>query len=224
MSNDVRLSITAAVLHQIVAAAKQAGSNECVGLLATPAKCHARLVTAACVLPANASASHAEAEPAALRDAANVLTAHGLKPIGLWHSHGNFGVFHSGTDDDTALRLLPAMADWSFERPAHTTAAPVVTESDVAVLPLRDGRLLRITVLGPEIPGDELGRERLAWTRVQVTFFSDKQIVQAVHEGDTLRLLAGGVCLTLGVPENATLSSAVEDRAPCDRRICFRWS
>src|SRR5262249_26288684 len=106
MKVNMELSIRQAAFEDILRAAERARPLECVGLLATDGCGLA--ATAACLLPAQASPSHAEAEPLALRQAIDLLTPRGLVASGLWHNHGNHRVFHSATDDDTMLRLAPA--------------------------------------------------------------------------------------------------------------------
>lgn len=212
MSTLQDLKITEPVLEAILRAAKSAASLECMGLLASGIGDQS-VITAACLLPAQASGSHAEADPVALRQAAESFFARRQRPAGLWHSHGNHGVFHSATDDHTVVRLLPAMAEWNFHRPALPVTVPTVTEQDSAVIPLDDGRWLRLILKGLAIPGMAGAHERAAWESIEVKFSQQKCGPQAIHESTFLRLLAGGVELRLGLPEGATLVSTIEDPA-----------
>src|SRR4051794_36587486 len=91
--------------------ARAVAPRECLGLLAAKRGAAPGLATITCLLPARASESHAEATPLDLARAAAALRGRGLKPVGLWHSHGDFGVHHSPIDDATVARLLPAMAE-----------------------------------------------------------------------------------------------------------------
>ncbi len=108
------LKITHGLLHAIDVEVQLADSFECLGLLASERG--ADWVTDMEVLPARASASHAEAAPIAVARAAESLRSRGLVPRGLWHSHGHLPVFHSGTDHGTIDRLLPGMAAWNLTR------------------------------------------------------------------------------------------------------------
>ena len=134
--------------------------------------------------------------------------------MGLWHSHGSHGVFHSAVDDQTVMRLLPAMAEWNFERPRATWPVPAVTGPDTAVVPLEDGRWLRLALVGPRIPGPDVGHERAAWAHFDVAPKSQKVSPRAIHQGGSLRLVAGGLELRLGVPDGSNVISTIEDHAP----------
>jgi hypothetical protein len=151
------------------------------------------------------------------------LTSRSLKPIGIEHSHGWSDVHHSNIDDETALRLLPAMAEWNFERPAPTARTPSVTAPDSALLPLPDGTSQQFTLLGPEAPGG-WGRPRVRWgqIRTELTPASAKDEPRATVEGDRLLLQAAGVSLALVIPADATLVAKVLDLAPV--RVAYLYS
>jgi proteasome lid subunit RPN8/RPN11 len=198
-------------LEEIDRAAKIAGNNECMGLLASPRESPA--ITNMCILPAVASAAHAEASPLALRAHMESLVSKGLIPRGIWHSHGKLPVFHSGTDHGTMERLLPAMAPWNFARPAHAIASPAVTASNSAVLPLADGRVMTFTITGSSLP-EGYGYELAEWRGISTTFGTDPDAVQAAgFDGAVLALEGRGVRIELGIPEGATVQSCVQDRA-----------
>ena len=123
MNNPVELTIEQPILDGILSAAAEAGSRECMGLLASGMGKRSR-ITGACRLPAQASGSQAEADPLAIRQAVEMFRKRRQRPVGLWHSHGSHGVFHSTVDDQTVMRLLPAMAEWNFESPeGHVAGA-----------------------------------------------------------------------------------------------------
>lgn len=207
------LRIRRSVLSRILACARAAGRQECMGLLAAPRADAAAPISAALLLPAEASPSRAEAAPVAIRRAADRLARRRLRPVGLWHSHGNHGVYHSMTDDDTVARLLPGMAEWGFRRPPPSVRAPTVTGPDRALLPLSDGRTLCCTLVGPRLP--ELSAyECLTWESVRVDFVAETARPRAFLDGRALRLVGGGVRLRLGVPDGATVLAHSLDAAP----------
>jgi proteasome lid subunit RPN8/RPN11 len=209
----MKLSITEEAMGVVLKAAVAAGGNECMGLMAGPRG--GGRVTTVCLLPSQASPWAAEAAPLDLRRAVAAFEALGVEPEGLWHSHGQIsGDFHSGIDVQTTDRLLPAMAEWHFVRPKPAVAAPAVTGPDTAVLPLEDGMALRLTLLGPPIAG-LLAHGRAAWAGVRTSFGEAGLRPRTVFEDGTIRLEGGGVVLTLGVPEDATVSVFKEDAAPC---------
>jgi proteasome lid subunit RPN8/RPN11 len=213
MKTAPKLRIEEGVLEQLNRHARDAKDDECVGLLAGLVEEVGRVITAACLLPAAASGSRAEADPLAIKRAAVDLCARRLRPMGLWHSHGAHSVFHSATDDRTVARLLPAMAEWNFERPVCAPIVPAVTGRDTAVLPLPDGRQLHFTLVGPEVPG--LGAwERVEWSSIRTGFGRSRARPRALQERNRLRLEAGAVRLVLGVPEGAGVHSHVVDSAP----------
>lgn len=213
MSNSVELTIEQAVFDGILSAAAAAGSQECMGLLASGTGKGSR-ITGACQLPAQVSGSHAEADPLAIRRAGELFRKRRQRPVGLWHSHGSHGVFHSAVDDHTVMRLLPAMAEWNFERPRAVWPVPAVTGPDTAVVPLDDGRWLRLALVGPSIPGTDDGHEQASWACFDVARKPRKGSPRAIHKGGSIRLVAGGVELHLGVPDGANVISAIEDHAP----------
>jgi proteasome lid subunit RPN8/RPN11 len=205
----MQLTIDKNVMERIFGAARDAGNNECMGLLASPRG--SVMVTEMRLLPAIASATHAEASPLALRACVEELLENGLIPCGIWHSHGGMQVFHSGTDHGTMERLLPAMAGWHFERSPHVVLSPAVTAPDAALLPLKDGRLIVFEVVGPGACGNELGK----WAAVSTKFTGKPDAVPvAGFDGASLNMESNGVRIELGVPEGATVHSRVEDRAP----------
>jgi proteasome lid subunit RPN8/RPN11 len=206
------LTIEGETLERVFVAAANASGNECMGLLASERASAA--ITHMCLLPATASATHAEAAPLALRQNVEQMLAKGLIPRGIWHSHGAMSVFHSGTDHATMERLLPAMAPWNFERPPHAVTSPAVTAPDSAVLPLNDGRLMVFTIIGEPLPGGyghELGR----WGGMS-THFVGKPSTQprASFDGAKLDLESNGIRIELAIAEGATVQICVDDKAP----------
>jgi hypothetical protein len=204
------LRVLAGVLGQLHGCAKQSGSLECVGLLACPARAVSSPVTAACLLPAESSRGHAEVAPLDLKNAVLELLSNGLRPLGLWHSHGDHGVFHSATDDQTVGRLFPAMAESGLRPSRPTLRAPVVVDRDTAVLPLRDGRVITYKLLGPTLPDGDC-RERACWQNARAEFGRPCTNPEATQEANWLRLRAGEVTLLLGIPEGAELVSRTEE-------------
>jgi proteasome lid subunit RPN8/RPN11 len=199
-------------LERIFVAAENSGNEECMGLLASEQA--SVEVTDMCLLSAAASATHAKAEPLALRAGIQQILGKKMIPRGIWHSHGQMSVFHSGTDRATMERLLPAMASWTFERPPHVVACPAVTAPDSAVLPLNDGRLVVFTVAGEQLPGG-YGHELAKWQGVSTIFSSDSiSGPTATFEGAKLALEGGGVRLELMIAGGTTVQSRVEDKAP----------
>jgi proteasome lid subunit RPN8/RPN11 len=215
------LEIVGDVIDEILNHAREARADEVMGLLASKIGTDSGVVTAACLLPATATPSRAEAAPPAIQQAAERLRANGLRPVGLWHSHGSHAVFHSPTDDETVSRQLPAMAPWSFERARPRLLAPVVTSADEAVLPFDDGQALRFILLGSEVPGIE-AHQRARWGSVAMAFGSATKAPCAVQGADFLRLDGGGVRITLGVPPGTSLTSRIEAIAPL--RIAHLYS
>jgi hypothetical protein len=207
------LEIMADVKDQIMSYAREACADERMGLLASKSGSDSGVIVGACLLPASASRSHAEATPLAIQQAAERLRASFLVPSGLWHSHGAHAVFHSALDDDTVSRLLPAMAEWNFERSRPRHLAPVVTAPDEAVLPLPDGQALHFMLLGPEVPEFE-AHQRARWGGITISFGGVGKAPCAVHNADFLRLNGGGVTLTLGLPQGTSLTSRIDDIAP----------
>ena len=140
------------------------GSRECLGLLASAPDAGA--IDVVYCLPSVGSASHAEAPPLAVKRAADHFAARGLVARGIWHSHGEFPVFHSGTDVATINRLLPSMAAANSRRD-QPVKAPTVETPDSAVLPLDDGRVMTFTLAADSIPGHDFGAP-LAWSRIEL--------------------------------------------------------
>lgn len=204
------LSIAPRTLDRILAAARVADDQECMGLLAGPSG--SPIVTAMLRLPATASSAHAMAEPTAILQSAEVLRARHLVPKGLWHSHGRFGVFHSGTDHATLNRLLPAMAPWNFERPRAAILAPTVTAPDAALLPTLDGQVWHFSLLGAAIP-DLDAHEQAVWDSIVTHFTKTEGEPRAVFAVTHLHLEGGGVALTLEIPEGASVVCQKQDRA-----------
>jgi proteasome lid subunit RPN8/RPN11 len=203
------LMIHQMALSEIDDAASRAGRQECMGLLASIPG--AVTITQMCILPAVASATHAEASPMALRLAGDRFRDAGLVPRGIWHSHGHAAVFHSGTDRGTIERLLPAMAPWNFERPGHAVAAPTVTARDEAALPLKDGRIMRIRLVGEALPIAD-AYEATGWSRISTAFTDLKDSdPRATYSGSMLQLESGGVVLALSLPEGTSVHSSVQD-------------
>jgi proteasome lid subunit RPN8/RPN11 len=205
------LRMTKETMAYILDAARAANGNETMGLLAGRRGSDA--VTDARVLQANASGTYAEAEPMTIKRCADELVTSRLIPKGLWHSHGNLGVFHSGIDNRTMKQLLPAMAPWNFERPRPMVPAPTVTDMDSAVLPLPDSQVLRFTLLEPPINGME-GNTRVQWSDISTRFGDVLEKPRAILEDDHLVLEGGSVLLLLGIPEGASITSRKEDHAP----------
>ncbi len=215
-----RLIIGRRLLSKVVALAREAGPNECIGLLASRGP--SGPVIGGCVLPSqDATPCQAEAEPVAIRAAVSDLLGRGLVPAGLWHSHGNSEVHHSFVDDETTRRFLPAMAERLFRRPRTAPLVPIVVSRDEAELPLRDGTYLRFALLGPAIPGSD-ARTRIAWTSTTIRMAARRSQPRAIRSPDRLRLVGGPVVLDLGLPEGHVLESRVVDRSPL--RVARMWS
>jgi proteasome lid subunit RPN8/RPN11 len=216
----ITLKIRRAVLERLHEHARRAGRNECMGLLACRQQAPPGNVTAHCRLRAEASPGHAEANPEVVLRAAQRFHDRHLRPVGLWHSHGLHDVYHSHTDDTTIVRLLPAMAEWNFERPPLPLSTPAITAPDSAVLPLADGQLLRCTLLGPQIPGLD-AHECVQWQRIATRFARADSKPRMTQKGRTLILKGDRVILRLEVPEGASLVTCVEDLAPYRRAQLF---
>jgi proteasome lid subunit RPN8/RPN11 len=234
MIPGVQLQISSSVLKWIKGRARAAGREECMGLLTIKRGNRSRIICGACQLPAEASGSRAEAAPLEIARAAARLQLRSRDVIGIWHSHGSHAVFHSDTDDDTVLRLLPAMAERNFEWPTPPVTAPVVTGPDSAAIPFPDGRVARFSLEGETIPGLE-ARELATWTRITTTFehthLSSPARLQAGSTGqgepravlnpDQLRLQAAGVILVLGIPTGASIRSQIDDPTGLARAHLF---
>ncbi len=210
MDIDRTLTISPRVLRGIHACAREADSKECMGLLARRIDDESPRVTAACLLPAEASGSHAEADPVDIKRAAMVLRQRGLRPSGLWHSHGSHRVFHSPTDDQTLERFVAGMAGWNVCRPRPPWVVPVLTGANRAVLPLPDGQALHFLLRGPAVPGTD-AHEPAAWDSIAARFRPTPEAPWAIQDARRLHLAAGNVRLSLGIPEGATVLSHKED-------------
>lgn len=205
-----KLMMLRSVRSRIQVATKAAGRRECLGLLGRrPAE---EVVSAMLLLPARSSWASASAEPIAVKQAADRLAADGLVPAGLWHSHATFGVFHSGTDQETIRKLIPAMATWSYERPVPRFAAPTLIGADMAVLPTPDGMVRVFSLEGAAIPGSP-DRLRAAWAEVITRFGQVQHPHQARFEGESLVLEGEEITLVLGLPPGGRLTVHTEDAA-----------
>jgi len=204
--NTMTVLIHSRVLREMHRAARAHNHDECMGLLTSlpgePA------ITGAYLLDAEVAPAHAEADPIALKHAADEIRASGQVARGMFHSHGKHAVFHSGTDHDTVHRILPAMAEANFERHG-TPGGPWTAGPGHAALPLADGRV-RTYHLSAKVGSFE---ETLDWTTIR---FSRRDTAQptATHTTGLLELAVGGVVLSCGVPESATLTSTESDDAP----------
>jgi hypothetical protein len=203
------LRITAQAMQQIDTLVRVADTTECMGLLGS--KPGADTVTSIEVLPARATATSAEASPLAVKHAADAMAAKDIVPRGIWHSHGRLDVFHSGTDIATIHRLLPAMAMHGYRRDG-SIAAPAVEGRDTAVLPMTDGRLMHFTLSSAPVPGTDLA-EPATWTRVSVDYASTAHEPSAELSAKSLRLMAAGVIVSLGVPPATQIERRIVDRA-----------
>lgn len=200
------------VIDRIHKWARDADRDECMGLLAAPPTGDPFLITSACLLPAEATGSHAVADPVAIKRAVVKMASRVLIPLGMWHSHGFHEVFHSATDDGTAERLLPALAESAFRRPRPPWSVPVATGPDSALLPLPDGQALSFVLLGPPVP-DVDGYEPAVWSQIVTTFRKPRKVPRAFQEGAQLHLEAGMTRLSLGVPSGASVLSGRKDIA-----------
>jgi proteasome lid subunit RPN8/RPN11 len=212
MNTDI-LVLTPHALETGLRAVRAAGAHECMGLLAS--RPGVRAVTEVVQLPAAASAVQAEAAPVAIKECMQRLLARGRVPRGLWHSHVG-PVYHSDTDHATVTRWLPSMAAWNMERrPApHQIQQPTLTGPDTARLPLADGHVVHFTLLGPSIPGLAAAHQRATWRAVSVDFRRAGQRPRATLTPPLLRLEAGGVAVSLLLPDGASITARREDAAP----------
>jgi proteasome lid subunit RPN8/RPN11 len=202
------LKLTAAAMAAIDDFAAAAGTQECLGFLASEPGGDA--ITAIEYLPSRASSVHAEASPVGIKRAVDRLSARGLVARGIWHSHGQLPVFHSGTDLATIQRLLPSMAAANARRDGVRTG-PVIESVDAAALPLDDGRHLLFTLHADPVPGLEWC-ESPSWIGARISA-APGVVSSATLDGDALRLIAHGVCLTLDVPAGAHVVSRVVHRS-----------
>jgi len=193
------------VLRELHSTARAHGSDECMGLLiGDPGE---QAIAGAYLLEAESSPGHAEAEPITLKRAAAEIRAGGQIVRGIFHSHGKHPVFHSATDHATVARILPALAETNFER-SGTRPTPWLAGPGHAVLPLADGRVRTYALSAPPDSLDPAPD----WTHVR---FERRETEKntAVHTAESLVLAAGGLALTLGLPDGATLSAVVSDPA-----------
>jgi hypothetical protein len=172
-----------------------------------------RAVTEVVLLPATASAVQAEAAPIDIKECMQRLLARGRVPRGLWHSHVG-PVYHSATDHATVTRWLPSMAAWNIEpRSApHQIQQPTLTGPDTARLPLADGHVVHFTLLGPPIPG-LAAHQRATWRAVSIDLRRTGQRPRATLTPPLLRLEAGGVAVSLLLPDGASIAARREDAA-----------
>lgn len=211
-STTHRLPIERTTLDSVFRAAKRAGPREVMGLLANDPR-RGTAINFAAIIPAQASFSHAEAEPIHFRQAIDRLHAQQLRIRGLWHSHGNLRPYHSVTDDELVARLMPALAEQTWERPPHASAAPTITGPDTAQIPLPDGRTLQVELHGPAVPDLPGTCERAQWTNPTWRFDAQLQKPELLQVGDHLALRASGVELLVGIAGGCSVQTAVVDRA-----------
>ncbi len=200
------LRITEGALERVLGHARGAAPEECMGLLASRSGDPSRVITRAVRLRAQASEVRAEADPQSIAEVVARLRRRAFILRGCWHSHGDGEVHHSKIDDTTMRRLLPAMADENFERPAPTHLAPTVIAPDEAWLPLEDGRAHIYSLIGPPIAGFD-AHETARWASVTTRFHERSVTPRAVRRGGRLNLYGGTVLIALGVPDHATLRS-----------------
>lgn len=207
----MKLKITARALRRIHQSAQAVQGLECFGILA--AQAGDETVTEAVLLPAEVSATHAEAAPEAMVQCFTALRSEQLESRGIFHSHGLSGVFHSATDRATMDRLLPQMAAGCM-RPLRTAwRAPVVTAQDTAEVPMADGRTRSFVLLGRAIPGTA-ARERVRWVSISYRFRAPGGPARAVIDEGRIRLEGDGVVITLGIPDGVELACRTEDNTP----------
>jgi len=197
-----RLRIARATLESIFEMAREAGADECMGLLA--ARPGEATIDAAPPLDAEASPARAEAEPLSIRDCVEGLARKGFVPKGIWHSHGDSEPFHSNVDVETIHRLLPAMAPSNLRPLTDDDASPRVRAMDEASLPTPGGPAWRFVMNGPPVEG-LAAWTRVGWSSIQTSFIPTDVEPSAQLIGNQLRLMGGGVRLDLGIPEGASL-------------------
>ena len=206
------LPIERPTLESIFRAAKRAGPREVMGLLANDPR-RSPSINVAVILPAEASFSHAEAEPIHLRRAVERLQEQQLRICGIWHSHGNLRPYHSVTDDELVSRLMPALAEQAWERPQLSITAPTLTGPDTALIPLADGRVLQVELRGPAVPEMPGAFERCRWTVVDWRFDAALVTPELIQSSEQLALRAGGVELSVGLGTQCSVQTAVLDPA-----------
>jgi proteasome lid subunit RPN8/RPN11 len=198
--------ISSRALDEIERAARFAAHKECMGILASPPD--TRAITDAYLLHADASCSHAEADPVSMKEAASQLAENNLVPRGMWHSHGSHDVYHSRTDLATIERLLPAMADSNLEPNVDDFIGPILQGPDVAAVKLADGRMLTIQLIGHQagvfLDPTPMWRD-IAFRR------TDRDAPPIAIYDRKVALCGKGVVLELTVPEGCTVTSALKE-------------
>jgi len=201
------LTIHFDVLRAIKYAAVQHKPCECVGLLTSaPGEVP---VTGAYLLDARETPASAEAAPLALKKAADDIRRRSQIPRGMFHSHSNFQVFHSGTDTETIHRLLPAMAEPNFVRVAEIQT-PWVESPNQAVVPVPDGQVMVIR-LEPR-DSSSAAFQAPSWRGTRYVA-ADAKETGARLRADHIELVSGGMALILDLPEGCSISSRLEDHA-----------
>ena len=202
------LRIADPMLRRIHALAHAAGKLECMGLLAR--KPDEDFASVALPLPSESTRASAVAAPLHIAQTIAKLQHDGLVPIGLYHSHGDFAVFHSGTDDETTRRMLPSFASFNFKRRA-VCGPPLIRSCDEAILPQSDGYQLRILLTGESIVGTS-DRLRLRWAHVSVHYPNDGDgEPQLTISRDTLILSNCDIAIHLRLPAGGAVAIIREE-------------
>jgi hypothetical protein len=111
------IPITQKTLEKIKAYAKISGDNECYGFLISPKKSEDGIIYNAILAPGQeVSGAHAGINAVSAANAKAEIENMGYKSMGFWHSHGSFGVFHSGVDDGNMERLILSFAGNTEEK------------------------------------------------------------------------------------------------------------
>lgn len=206
---ETTLSITKGAHEFLRRLAQENKATEFVGLLSRNGDASGP-VDGVYLLPAEASGSHATATATAILQAVDDLRSNRRHPIGLVHSHGRHRCFHSGTDEATIARSLPAMAQ---PLPCDTPAiaqTPQVVAPDEAILPLGEGRLMRFSLIGPTVGGGIEATYRAAWAYVETTTDGQAKPPRASFPAERELLLeAGQVTLKLGLPPGTSVTQQV---------------
>jgi hypothetical protein len=205
-----KLRITSSALQRAHEFAKRHKNQECLGIGAGHGP--AGIIEHVRLLPAVTTTASATASPLAVRELITRFRREALQPTLLWHSHASFGVFHSGTDDSTVSRLLPALAEAAFQRPAPSWKQPTITGPDSAIIPLPDGRTQMITVAGAVV-SDTGFQFRSRWTRI-VHRCGGPQAPRITILPERIHLGGGGMSVELGVEGGATVTARLVDAAP----------
>jgi hypothetical protein len=83
------------------------GGMECYGYLMKPSDSFDDLVRDVFFAEdQDARSAFVRVNPEGVKRAGEAMDAMGYEPLGWWHSHGSFGTFHSGTDDDNFRVIL----------------------------------------------------------------------------------------------------------------------